>query len=397
MSNWFRKHTLAFWILPIVVYLAAFGFAQYIALAGNCHGWWEVCWSRQDSGLYLEISEKGHTLYHCGVENNYEEGSDKWCGNAGWAPFYPLLIYIIHQLSGLPNPVIGILLTHFFFICFLFLVAKMLNIQDFRFKNLLTLLLCGIFPGGFYFFSIFPLSLLVLLLTIIFYSMLNQTKWYTAVAAFLLPLTYSSAVILLFCFGVYTLYLFLRKPQDNIALKFNERLKQVFNLSSDVNKILRFVLLPAFFGLITLYLYDYFTTGYWNAMYMVQSKYGHLLYSPFKHLGIHFKMLREHWPQPIAWIDLQNIVGFILMPFLAAAMYKSKSKIAVLLMIYVLVMWYIPFSIGINVSLYRGITLLAPAMVFLHQKSVWLKLSCIAVFAIFYYQLGVLFILSILK
>jgi hypothetical protein len=59
-------------------------------------------------------------------------------------------------------------------------------------------------------------------------------------------------------------------------------------------------------------------------------------------------------------------------------------------------MWYIPFSIGINVSLYRSIALLAPVLAFIDPLKNLQKLLILIAFGIFYYFLGILFVLSIL-
>lgn len=383
-------------ILPVSVYLLTLGYAEILSWLGNCHGWWEVCWSRYDSGLYLEISELGHTLKNCGIENGYVIGSEKWCGNAGWAPFYPFLIYLFHHLSTLSPAVCGILLSHTFFIAFLVMMAKIINVHSFKLSNWLTLLLCALCPGGIYFFSIFPISLLIFLVSIVFWSFYFEKYYYSVLPAYLIALSYSSAIIIFFSFGVYMIYLFFSSwKQKRMADFLVEILKQWYCKNSYKN-VLLYLLIPGIIGLISLYLYDWFVTGHWNAMYLVQNKYGHLLYSPFKHLEIHYKLLISHQNSSEIWIDIHNIFFFFTLPILVYFLAKNKNRITPLLILYTLIMWYIPFSIGINVSLYRSIALLAPVLAFIDPLKNLQKLLILIAFGIFYYFLGILFVLSIL-
>lgn len=387
---------LAFWMLPILVYAAVFGFAELITVAGNCYGWWENCWSRQDSGLYLEISKIGHTLFSCGPENGYEVGSDKWCGNAGWAPFYPFLIYCLHTLTGWSSAMCGVLLSHAFFIGFLYVVAKIIDVKTFQLSNVLTLLLCGIFPGGIYYFSIFPMSLMVFLISLIFWAFTVEKYALAAIPAMLVAVCYSSAIILFFSFGIYLIYVFFRnRQQKHLRYVLSEFVLQ-WQQKGILRALLLFVMLPGAAGLFCLYTYDYWATGRWNAMYMVQNKYGHLLYSPLKHLGNHWQYFMAHQGQNIAWIDFHNIFFFFTIPILIYLLVKSKHKLTPLLVIFTLIMWYIPYSISIKVSLYRSIGLLAPAMAFIHPVSNKIKLAIVLVFAVFYYFMGLLYVLSLL-
>ncbi len=380
--------------MPLLVYLTAFGCAQLIALAGNCHGWWEVCWSRCDSGLYIEISKIGHTLIPCGDYNGYAENSGKWCGNAGWAPFYPLLIYVFHFISGIPSNVCGILLSHIFFITFLYIVAYTNSFNSFKLSNILTLFLCALCPGGIYLFSLFPLSLLVLLISIIFWCIKTNKPRYAIVPAFLTALTYSSAIIIFFCFGLYFLYLFFTNRTHK---KFNMlylELRHQWNTKSASRSIFMCILIPGLFGMFTLYVYDWLVTGHWNAMYMVQNKYGHLLYSPFKNLGAHFRLFQAHLGTPEAWIDFHNIFFFFTVPVLVFILKGIKNPLTPMLIIYTLVMWYIPYSIGANVSLNRSILLLSPVLAFINPLRNIYKIMLLLVACIFYYAMGILFILS---
>ncbi|MFM9945819.1 MAG: hypothetical protein ACKVQB_11375 [Bacteroidia bacterium] len=390
------KFNYAYWILPILVYLITFGFAELLAWIGSCHGWWGYCWSRYDSGLYLEISEIGHTLFPCGIEQGYAPGSNKWCGNAGWAPFYPFLIYLFHLVSGLPSSVCGVVLSHSFFIGFLYVSALIIKIQSFKFSNWLTLFICALCPGGIYFFSIFPISLLILLISFIFWSISIKKFQYSIIPAHLIAISYSSAIIIFFSIGVYMIYMFLIDWKNKKLFDFWLEIKRQWCLENSYRAIFLNILIPGLLGLLSLYFYDWMVTGRWDAMYMVQNKYGHLLYSPFKHLEKHYQFFISHINTIEAWIDFHNIFFFFAMPLLIYVLAKNKNPLTPLLIIYTLIMWYIPFSIGINVSLYRSIALLAPVMAFINPVGNFKKIVMLAIFGVFYYFLGILFFQSIL-
>ncbi|MBM3400175.1 MAG: hypothetical protein FJY15_06370, partial [Bacteroidetes bacterium] len=73
--------------IPLAVWLLARMASHFMGIESQCCGGWTAeCWSRWDSGLYLQIAEKGHNLIPC------PDWPGAWCGNAGWAPLYPLMI-----------------------------------------------------------------------------------------------------------------------------------------------------------------------------------------------------------------------------------------------------------------------------------------------------------------
>ena len=397
MANlFFKPSKIAVWILPIAIYIVALIFTRFISHQGNCHEWGGLCWSRQDSGLYLEIAKKGHTLFECGPEFGYPEHSGVWCGNAGWAPLYPFFMYLLNKISGIDLSVCGIILSHIFFIAFLIVCSFIIKVQSFKLGNWLTLFLCAMSPGGIYFFAIFPLSLMILLLSLIFYGIQNNRYVIAGISSFLIALSYSSAIVIFFSFGLFLLFLLLKNISSfNLKIIWSDVLKQIL-VPSYFRNILLKVFVPGMLGVLAMYVYDHFATGHWNAMFLIQGKYGHALFSPFKHLKGHYDLFRMHLYTKEAWINFHNIFFFFAIPVLVYSISKTKEKITPLIMLFVLVIWYIPFCIGMDVSLYRGIGLIAPALAFLHGISNIKKIAILAVFSIFYYVMGVLFIYNIL-
>jgi hypothetical protein len=392
----FKSAKLAYWVVPILVYLFIYSSAEVIAYMGNCHGWGEICWSRYDSGLYLEISKIGHTLYPCRVEDGYSLQSGAWCGNAGWAPLYPFLMYLLQALSGFEMANCGIFISHAFFIGYLFVSASVIGIKSFHFNNFISLILCGIFPGGIYFFSIFPMSLTVFFISLIFWSVHKQKLQYAIIPAFLLAISYSSAIVIFFSFGLYWIYVFITQIEKKDGRFSFSELKTQLSLKKPVGSFFYFILLPGLMGMIALFVYDYIVTGHWNAMYLVQAKYGHSVSNPFKHLVAHYQIFLGHLKTPHAWIDFHAIFFFFAFPFLLLLILRTNWTIKVLLSIFILINWYIPYSFGVNLSIYRSIAILAPIMAYLHPIKLYQKTILLFVFGVFYYFMGLLYIWSIL-
>lgn len=390
---------IAFFALPLLVFLMVLAITRFIAHQGNCHEWGELCWSRQDSGLYLQIAGIGHTLFHCGPEFGYPENSEVWCGNAGWAPFYPMLMFMLSKACGLDLPTAGIVLSLCFMIGFLYIAALFIEVKSFALSNWLTLFICAICPGGIYYFAIFPMSLMIFLLAMVFYGLKSNRFILTTIGSFLLPLTYSSAIVILFAFGLYLALLWFKRAPF-ASLNVMELVQNSFNMLREhiiFKTVLLRVLLPGILGLLGLYIYDYWATGHWNAMFLIQEKYGHGLYSPFKHLKGHWHTFQNLLYTKEAWVSFHNVFFFFALPFLCLLIYRTKAALSALVIVFSLCIWYFPFSIGMHVSLYRGIGLLAPALIFLHPVSHLKKIILALVFGVFYYFMGVLFIYDILK
>src|SRR6476646_2846783 len=117
-------------------------------------------WSRCDSGLYLEIAERGYTFFPC-PHPPFDQAT--WCGNAGWFPAYPWLVGGLHTL-GLPLRGSAVALSWF---CIGATIALLWTIFGRRASvaTIGALLYAAFAPGQVYDYAIFPLSLLALCTT----------------------------------------------------------------------------------------------------------------------------------------------------------------------------------------------------------------------------------------
>jgi len=72
-------------------------------------------WRRWDSRVYLSIARGGYEFYPCDIPRDgaaiAQEGG--WCGNCGWFPGYPALIWLMARF-GVPELAGGVLLSAIF-------------------------------------------------------------------------------------------------------------------------------------------------------------------------------------------------------------------------------------------------------------------------------------------
>jgi hypothetical protein len=361
-------------ILTFLSIGAFFLLGDVFAYLGNCKdGLSGICWSRWDSGLYLEIAQKGHTLFPC------KENPEQYCGNAGWAPLYPFLISGLNYVFPQFNPAnIGIFLSIFFWIGTVFWANKFTENQSLIQKTPYFLLLL-LAPGNVYFHAIFPMSLTVFMLFGLIWSLQKSQFIWAGIFGFFAVLSYSIGFFLIPCLFLWIVY----------SWKKNELKRRNAAI----------LLAGPILGLVTWFTYDYVTIGHWNALFLVQDKYGHLINFPFKNAGTRFEILWNSRNSLSAFIEIQNFTvwGFVI--FACYVFYKKRAAhfLWLFLFCYVLLFWGIPYGSSMQTALYRNVCLLLPIWFFLFRlislKQQYLFLTIMAILAL---PMGKLFILSIL-
>lgn len=342
--------------------------SQWVAWISGCDGGWtELCWSKWDSGLYLDIVAKGHTLFPC------EDNAANWCGNAGWAPLYPLLISMLGVL-GLNPGMGGLVLSQVFYFGLLMVSARLWEVKDYSLRSWLAIGITAFAPGAIYFQSLFPVATVVFFMALVHLFIIREQWLKAGMAAFFAVLSYSSGQLLLASFAFYGLFLLITTKR--IPWNF------VFQ-----------TVLPAVLGLLVWFLYDYVVTGSWNAMFLIQQKYGHGLQSPIRHFGEHMKRLFE---QPFAlksWVEIQNLLIMIYVIGILVLMLQSRLKgNRIFQGFFLLVFWLLPYSISMDVSLYRGCALLAPSLAIHRNSKLSFLLILFFVSLVLYIPLGILFV-----
>ncbi|MFY7946045.1 MAG: hypothetical protein ACOVQJ_03525, partial [Bacteroidia bacterium] len=296
-------------LIPLTVFLLASLFAWWIAGAGNCWsgGFHPDCWVRWDSALYMQIAEQGHTLFYCGPEQGYPEGAKDWCGNSGWAVLYPFLMFLVSKISGWSLAVSGIALSKLFFLGYLIVVARLLEIKDLNPRNWILIGIAAFCPGSIYFHAVFPISLVAFCISLLI-LFLKQEKYVAAgITGFFAVLAYSTGFFLLLVLALFGLVLWRQKHP-----KLMRYLIYTCGLSG--------------LALIGLFSYDYWATGHWDALFKIQGKYGHGIQSPFKMFAGHWELLMKRPFTLLHWSEIQNMVMIIYISVLIWTAYRKYSR-----------------------------------------------------------------------
>jgi len=363
------------WVIPIVAFFIFILFGAAIVYLGNCDFSFANCWVRWDSANYLDIVKNGHTLYHCTAANEM----DKWCGNAGWAPLYPFFIRIVNTLSlgQLSLAQSGGILSNTFFLGYLILTAKIIEINSYKLRNWLFIFIVVFCPGNIYYHAVFPLSQTIFFMAWLFYLLKKERFISAGFAGALAILSYSIGFFLLAAMGCYTLYLIVKT-------------KKIFH--AFVTKTLPISVL----GFVTLFIYDYFSTAHWNALFMVQSKYGHSINSPLKIFGMRMQNLLNHPYNLSSWIEIQNLVTMAVVLFMVVYTFfrKKNTEGRFLATFYLLFFWFLPYSASTATGLYRNAAMLGPGTTQNLEVPNWALLLVLAAFIAQSFPLGILFIQS---
>lgn len=360
-------------IIPLIVFVIAKIFSVVVSKSANCPGFGELCWSRWDSGLYMQIAETGRDLIPCA-------NPGEWCGKAGWMPLYPWLMRIGHWLTGLSLPTVGIWISSLCFFFLLLVTGKLINIKKHNVPAYLGLLLCAFAPGNIYYHAIFPMSLLALLISLVFLFIVKKQYAMASLFAGLAILSYSIGFLLIASLLGFVLF-------EKIILKNKSKL------------IYALVLVPTLF-FVGLLFHDAIVFKHWDAMFLIQYKYGHAVQNPFLILKQTFQLYQQKSSELEAWKYIQNI--FLFFYFLVISVLfgllslKNKNSITGLIAFCSLFFWFVPFSLGTNVGLYRNISSMGFLHPLIHKWNNVIGIVLLAVFLVFSWYLGQLFTYSTL-
>jgi hypothetical protein len=296
-------------------------------------------WSRWDSGLYLEIAEKGYTLFPC--QPPFDQGT--WCGNAGWFPAFPWLVGGLHWL-GLPLRGSAVALSWF---CIGATIALLWTILGRRASvaTIGALLYAAFAPGQVYDYAIFPLSLLALA-TMAHLWLLSRDRFVAAgLAGAVAALSYPLGVLLV---PVSAIWLLAGRTPP-----LRERLRRTAWASG-----------LTLAGLAVLPVDQLLETGRWNAYILVQDHYHHTLQNPFVAAwsSFHLDALRS---SPFALASTPAIQSLLVLGVLLAVAVsavvrrRSLDRLDALVMLWAVATWLFPLTQA-NLSQQRGQVALLP-------------------------------------
>ena len=296
-------------------------------------------WSRADSGLYLDIAERGYSLSVCP-----QGGLPGWCGNAGWLPAYPWISGALAEF-GAPTAPTALAVSWSAGLVTLLLVWWALPARDTRAAAGLALAYAAVAPGMVYRYAVFPLALLTVA-TVAFLALLQRGRWFAGGLA-------AAVGLLAYPIGL------VAAPAGAVWL--------LAHRSVPLLERVRRVTLMAYPSLIALWLFvfdQWLETGHWNAYLLVQRKYDHHLQDPFHMVVRAGHRVFDHGPlfTITKSLALQTLlVSFVLLCVLIELVVRrgAFARADSLVAIWAVMAWAMPIS-ETNVATYRGEAALLP-------------------------------------
>jgi hypothetical protein len=295
-------------------------------------------WSRWDSAHYLAIATRGYDLFRCPPAWGWPDG---WCGNAGWMPGYPALIWMLARLGTTPAGA-GVLVSSAAHAATLVLLWNGFLAGRSRGEAVRAIFLAAFFPGQVYQHAVFPVALCTLLLTAGTKLAAVGRPLRAAVLGALAALTYATGFLFA---GVVSIEAAVA-PGPGPWRRAGQVLASTTIALSGLGAVL--------------WLHQAWL-GAWDAFFRVQAKYGHGLHSPLATLAGRASQLASPLAQAIP--ALQTLLVAALVPVLLCAIWRARDRTReeVALAVYALVYWSVPLVIGGGISLYRAESLLVPA------------------------------------
>jgi hypothetical protein len=325
---------------PVFVWAIAATVVAGAAAAFGYDPWESATWSRFDSGLYEDIARDGYDLFRCDVE---EFGAGTWCGDAGWFPAYSWLVGALHVV-GLPLRGSAVVLSWLFASATIVLIWATFLRRSVWSAALAGLVYAAFAPGQIYLYAVFPLSLLAFS-TLLSLWWLYRERWVAAgIAGAVAALSYPLGIVLVPVSAVWILV------QRTVPIW--ERIRRTV-LASGVMLV----------GPAVLLVDQRFETGRWNAYFLVQDKYHHMLQNPIVATWHALTPIVDRSPFALSQaptLQTALVTATLLLILVHAALrHESLDSLDALLLLWALATWALPWSQS-NVSHQRGEAALLP-------------------------------------
>ncbi|MEA3297076.1 MAG: hypothetical protein U9R56_04360 [candidate division Zixibacteria bacterium] len=167
----------------MIVFLVVFqtGNPKYYSLLRTLTQW--------DGQHYLSIARDGYEKLPCGWNPSYI------CGNVGWFPFYPILGKIT-ALTGLDHRFAMIGVTWLSLWAALLLMFRLISRRWGETSATIALVSLLLFPTSFYFLTVFPYAVFLLIALWAFYLLETEKYSLLALPCALLAVTYPSGAVI---------------------------------------------------------------------------------------------------------------------------------------------------------------------------------------------------------
>lgn len=338
----------------MIAFLVHRAFVAICAVSQGYSPFASLTYARWDSGFYLEIAARGYApLFHCPRASGYPPSA--WCGNAGWFPGYSWAIEALVR-CGLSPAASGFAIAA---VGELFCLAVVWRWS----RDRVVLLFAAFFPGNIYLAAIFPQPLFVFLAVLCLWGCSSGRSAVAAAAGCGAAMCHPLGILLAPVTALS--WLWRRNPRGWTA--------------------------PC--GVLIGYALVLFVmqkqAGRWDAYFAVQGKYGYRLSFGVDSLLSRLKPLvnRRYWDAKSVASALQTLVctSFVVSLVVCARRFRAPGgpghdvwaqprapsaapregragpSAQHLLLVYTLLFWAAPLTLGGQLSLYRSELLLLPA------------------------------------
>jgi hypothetical protein len=326
---------------PLAAFLAAEVLLLVVARYGGYRFLSARTYERWDASIYLDIARYG-----------YVEGCSpgRVCGNGGWFPLYPALIWPFRALFGFAAGPVGLAISSLFSFAFLAVMWNGFLVAVPRRAAWLALAAAAVSPGMIYQHAIFPLGLTATALALALW-MLRDRRWLLAgLAGGVAAASYPGAALVA---PIAVVWLLLGDPG---AGPLRARIRRAL-----------LVAVPTVAGTLAVLLYAQLRVGQWDVYFDVQSRFHHGLHLPFAAIA-HVLVPRATGLGGIGvFVAFQEWLVAILVAltvFVAWRDRAARDPFDRLLAVYAVGFWVVPFSQS-NVADYRTAAMLSPLVVVL--------------------------------
>jgi hypothetical protein len=341
-------------LIPILIYIIFVILYVGYSYFANSNYLFGPVW---DIRHYIDIAENGYKVYPCTPGVEYPSG--EICGNAGWSPFWPLIIKIIRPLFGGNSPLTGTVLAFFLtfisFQVFYFLIEK----EHRRTAAILSLAVLAFAPGSFYLLTGFPYALLLSLFFVYLIFLARPSGTARTIALFIL----GAAISLTYPTGI----LFAAVPATKLIFEKTD-LKNSIKTTAFWLNLAKYII-PFVLGVILLWSYFYFKFDDFLLQIHFQEKYQRTWAIPFY---VIYQSLRYYplFSPENAVILWYGIALLIFIPY----------KISKELWIFGLILYLFSLSTGTTMSIFRHYLICFPVYMIIgtSPRPLWLKILYIA-------------------
>ena len=295
-------------------------------------------------------------------------------------PGYPLLVRLLIALH-MNDAAAGFLCSCSFYFGSLVLLRLLMEDAVPDRENILPFLSASVFPGGIYYFGVFPISLFVFIALLAILLAVRHRFLSASLVAAGGAFVYATGFLLS---GVMAASVLIMRN-----VPWPKRLAEAVMYGA-----------IAFTGLCAVMIMHEIILGHWNAFFLVQEKYGHAIHDPLATLRNVWQAAARHRSDEQRFIEpVQSLIVCSIVPATLAYVlvrFREITPIEQIAVVYVALFWLFPLVLGNGVSMIRAEATLLPLAILLARLPQAVQSVVLAIFAFLYFEVGVAFFKSVL-